>query len=252
MRTENLRHRMAAGERLTGTFLKIPEITVIEVLAETGLDFLCIDGEHGSWDRGRTDACLAIARALDVPMLVRVGAGTEVEILRALDAGAVGVVVPHVSTPEKARAVVAAAHFGRGGRGYAGTTRWAGFGANKMPDVLARDAQTIVIAQIEEPEGVDAVEDIAAVDGIDGVFAGPSDLSISYGLNKVGSPELFAALEKIAAAAKANDKCFVSWAADAATAKDWAARFGVQMFFVGADHGFIAAGARALAAEMKS
>ena len=68
----NLRNRMAAGDMLAGTFLKTPSVEMIEILAKTGLDFLCIDAEHAPFDRARMDACLAVARALDFPILVRV------------------------------------------------------------------------------------------------------------------------------------------------------------------------------------
>jgi len=60
------------GEPLAGTFVKTPEVTVIEVLARSGLDFVCLDGEHAAFDRGRLDACLAVCRALDFPALVRI------------------------------------------------------------------------------------------------------------------------------------------------------------------------------------
>ena len=72
MRTRDLRQRIRAGERLTGTFVKMAEVTVVEVLATSGLDFLVLDAEHAGWDRGRLDACLAVGRALDLPCLVRV------------------------------------------------------------------------------------------------------------------------------------------------------------------------------------
>ncbi len=68
----NLRSRMAAGDMLAGTFLKTPSVEMIEILSQTGLDFLCIDAEHAPFDRARMDACLAVARALDFPILVRV------------------------------------------------------------------------------------------------------------------------------------------------------------------------------------
>lgn len=242
MRTAGLKARMAAGEVLSGTFIKIPEVSVIEVLAGSGLDFLCLDGEHSPFDRARMDACLAVARALDFPVLVRVGAGTPEAILQAMDAGAVGVVVPHVDSVEKAQAVAKAAHFGRGGRGYAGSTRWAGFATRPMGEILDQDAQTIVIAQIEEPEGVEAVAEIAAVPGIDALFAGPADLSVGYGERTVGTPALTAALAAIGAATKAEGKAFVTWVPDAQVAKDWS-RHGVTMFFVASEHSWMRAGA---------
>lgn len=249
MRTGQLRARLLAGEVLSGTFVKMADVTVIEVLATSGLDFLCLDTEHAGWDRGRLDACLAVARARDLPCLVRVGSGLDENILYALDAGAVGIVVPHVTDVAKAQAIAKAAHFGRGGRGYAGSTRWAGFATRTMADVLAQDGQTIVIAQIEEPEGVEAAAAIAAVPGIDALFAGPADLSVAYGLHKVGSAELDAALAAIGQAARGAGKAYATWVPDAATAQDWA-KHGMTMFVVGSDHTFMRAGAAAVVAAL--
>jgi 2-keto-3-deoxy-L-rhamnonate aldolase RhmA len=240
---------MLAGHTLCGTFVKMADVTVIEVLAQSGLDFLCIDGEHAGWGRDRLDACLAVARALDMPTLMRVPAGSPDHILMALDAGAVGVVVPHVDSVAKARSIAQAAHFGRGGRGFAGSTRWAGFATRTMADVLAQDQQTIVIAQIEEPEGVDAAAGIAAVPGIDGLFAGPADLTVGYGLTALGTPELMEALAKIGEAAKGAGKAYVTWVPDAKTARDWACH-GMTTFVVGSDQTFMRAGAAAAAREV--
>ena len=242
MRTAELKGRMAAGEMLSGTFVKTPDISVIEVLAQSGLDFLCLDAEHSPFGRGEMDRCLAMARALDMPTLVRVPSGAPEAILAALDSGAVGVVVPHVDSVAKARTVARAAHFGRGGRGYAGSTRWAGFATRAMGDVLAQDDQTIVIAQIEEPEGVDAVAEIAAVEGIDALFAGPADLSVGYGETVVGSEALTRALATIGAAAQAAGKAYVSWVPDAAKAAEWAAH-GMTVFFLASEHTWMRNGA---------
>ncbi len=249
-RTAGLKARMAAGERLAGTFVKIADVSVIEVLAQAGLDFLCLDGEHAAWDRGRLDAALAVARALDLPVLVRVAAATPQDVLAALDLGALGVVVPHVDSVTKAEAVAQAAHFGRGGRGYAGSTRWAGYATRAMADVLAQDAETIVVAQIEEPEGVEAVEAIAAVPGVDALFAGPADLSVGYGETALGSPALTRALARIGAAASGAGKAYATWVPDAATAADWAVH-GVTVFVVASDHSWMRAGAMGAAKAIR-
>ena len=237
-RTQALRGRIAAREALSSTFIKTSDVSVIELMSTSGLDFLILDAEHAPFGRREMDVCLAMGRALDMPILVRVLAAREDAILAALDAGAVGVVVPHVDSVENARAVAAAAHFGRGGRGYAGSTRWAGFATRPMGDVLAQDDQTIVIAQIEEPEGVDAVAQIAAVDGIDALFAGPADLSVGYGQSVVGTPALDAALTKINAACDASGKAFVTWVPDVAKAQEWA-KFGVNIFVVASEQTWI-------------
>ncbi|PWJ18031.1 HpcH/HpaI aldolase family protein [Jannaschia seohaensis] len=238
--------RMLAGEVLAGTFFKTPAHELVEVLAKSGLDFLCLDAEHAPFDHGRMDTCLALTRALGVPALVRVPTGSPMEILKALDGGGLGVVVPHVDSVEKARAVARAAHFGEGGRGYAGSTRWAGFATRGMADVLAQDAETIVIAQIEEPAGVEACEEIAAVDGIDGLFVGPADLSVCYGVTDITAEPVRAAMARVGAACKANGKAFMTFAPNAAACRPLMEQ-GVTMFFVASEHAFMLQGARAVA-----
>lgn len=251
MRIAKLKGRMAAGELLAGTFVKTPDIRVIEVLAQSGLDFLCLDAEHAPFGRAEMDACLGIACALDMPTLVRIPSGAPEAVLAALDSGAVGVVVPHVDSVAKAEAVARAAHFGPGGRGFAGSSRWAGYATRPMGEVLAKDSQTIVIAQIEEPAGVDAVAGIAAVEGIDALFAGPADLSVGYGETSVGSPALTKALAAIGEAAQASGKTYVTWVPDAAKAAEWAAH-GMTMFFVASEHGWIRSGAAEVARGIKA
>lgn len=248
MRRETFKSRMMSGERLSGTFIRMPDLSLLEVIAQTDLDFVVLDAEHAPFGRAERDRCLAMAMALDLPALVRVPG--QDEILSALDDGALGVVVPHVDSAEKAQAVARAAHFGKGGRGYAGSTRWAGMTTRPMGEVLDRDAGTIVIAQIEEPEGVDAVDAIAATDGIDGLFAGPADLSVSYGERKVGSEVLTAALTAIGAATARHAKAYVSWIPDAGLAEDWA-RHGITTFVVGSDQSWIRSGAAATAARVR-
>ena len=232
------RARMLSGEILAGTFVKTPSYELVEVLAKSGLDFICLDAEHSPFDRGRLDACLAIARALDFPTLVRVGSGSEENILQALDSGALGVVVPHVDTIAKAEAIARASRFGHGGRGYAGSTRWAGFATRSMPDVMAQTDETVVIAQIEEPEAVDDADRIAAVPGIDGLFIGPADLTVAYGADAGAAAQLDAALAKVGAACQAAGKAYMSFVADASKAEAWT-KHGMTMFFVASEHGFM-------------
>ena len=247
MADARFRTRMLGGEILAGTFFKTPAYELVEVLAKSGLDFICLDAEHAPFDRARMDACLAVARALGFPALVRVPTGTPVEILKALDAGAAGVVVPHVDGVEKARAIARAAHFGEGGRGFAGSTRSAGYATRGMADVLAGDAETIVIAQIEEPSGVEACEAIAAVDGIDGLFVGPADLAVCYGVTDQASGPVRDAMERVGQAARAEGKAFMTFAADAAEAGPRLRALGVTTFFVASGHAFMLKGARAAA-----
>lgn len=250
MASETLKTRMLRGDILAGTFLKTPSIEWIEVLAKSGLDFVCLDGEHSPFDRARMDACLAMGRALDFPVLVRVPDGSQVEILKALDSGAVGIVVPHVFSAEKAAAVAKWSRFGHGGRGYAGSTRWAGYATRPMDEVLAQsETETIVIGQIEEPEAVDAIDEIAATEGLDGLFVGPADLSVCLGVNNMNAPEVRQAMGKVGEAAKRHGKAFMTFAADASNGAELNA-LGVTMYFIASEHAFALTTARQIASDL--
>ena len=252
MSTDNLRTRMVRGDILAGTFMKTPAYELVEILAMSGLDFICLDAEHAPFDRGRLDACMAVARALKFPILVRVPDGSQAEILKALDSGATGVVVPHVATPEKAADVARWSRFGHGGRGYAGSHRWAGYATRKMADVLAQsEEETIVIAQIEEPEGVDAVDAIAATKGVDGLFVGPADLAVCYGLTDMAAPEVRDAMKTVGVATKKHGKAYMTFAPNTESGPDLN-KLGITTFFVASEQSYMLAGAKQVAARLHS
>lgn len=251
MSAAEFRQKVLNGDVLAGTFMKTPSVDILEVLILSGLDFVCFDAEHAPFDRAGLGNCAAVARAAGFPFVVRVPSAAPSEIGMALDAGASGIVVPHVTDAETAARIAKAARFGHGGRGYAGSTRWAGFGTSDMATLLDRSqTETLVIAQIEDPEAVEACEDIAATDGIDALFLGPADLSVAYGRTNQTSPELHAAMARVGAAAKANGKAYMTFSANAAASKSLMDH-GFTVFFVASEHAWMLQGARALMAELK-
>ncbi len=249
MNPTGLRARILARETLSGTFVKTPAYEIIEVLALSGLDFICIDCEHAPNGRRGMDASLAMAKALGLPALVRVPEFTPGNVLMALDSGAVGVVIPHVTDGAKAAAVAKAAHFGHGGRGFAGSTRWAGQGAHNMHEVLAMDDETVVLAQIEEPEGVAALDAIAGTDGIDGLFVGPADMAVSLGVNDITHPEVQDVMRRVGEAAGRHGKAAVTFQPTTATVPALK-EMGLSMFFIGSEHTFMLNAAKQVAADL--
>jgi 2-keto-3-deoxy-L-rhamnonate aldolase RhmA len=250
MTETGLRARILRREMLCGTFIKTPAIEIIEVLAHSGLDFICLDAEHAPFDRARQDTCLAMANALGLPCLVRVPEGSPAQILMALDAGATGIVIPHVFSTEKAAMVAKASRYGHGGRGYAGSTRSAVYATKTMPEVLAMTEDTVVLGQIEEPEGVDAVDAIAATPGIDGLFVGPADLAVSYGETDMNAPIVLDAMRKVGDATKAHGKSAVTFTPNMGNF-DALHGAGMNMLFFASEHAWMLNGARALVAEFK-
>ena len=246
-----LKARLAAGETIVGTFVKTPSPIIVEVLAMTSLDVLVLDAEHAPFDRLAIDGCCMAARTAGKDVLVRVASAAPEHILNALDCGATGVVVPHVRSADEARAAVAAAQYGAGGRGYAGSSRAAGYTTRPMAQHLADSAErTVVIAQIEDPEAVDAIEAIAAVDGIDALFVGRVDLTVAYGAATQDDPRVVAALDAVCAAGLAAGRPTGMFLARDTDAPGWAAK-GARLFLLGSDHGFMLAGAAALVERVR-
>lgn len=251
MTDATLKSRMLAGDMLSGTFLKTPAFQLIEIFAMSGMDFIALDAEHAPFDRGTADACLGMARAVNLPALVRIPDGSPAQILTMLDSGATGLIVPHVNTVEKAKDVAQAARFGHGGRGFAGSSRWAGYATRKMPDILQQsEDETVILAQIEEPEAVDAIDEIAAVDGIDALFVGPADLAVCYGLTDPAAPKVRDAIKRVGEAARTHGKCLVTFAPDTSWVPDLKA-LGVSMFFIASEHAFMLQGAKAVADDIR-
>ena len=244
--TATFRERLRAGERLVGTFVKTPAPVVTEVLSRSGLDLLVLDAEHAPFDRAELDGCLAIAAAIGMPTLVRVPSADPTHVLNALDLGATGVMVPHVATAEAARAAVAASHHGPGGRGYSGSTRAAGFAGRRIEEQLGRASRsTTVVVQIEDGEAVEQIDAIAAVAGVDALFIGRIDLTVSMGCTDPADPKVVAAVERICAAGRAAGVPVGMFVATTAEARQWIER-GASLFVLSSDHGFLLAGARQL------
>ena len=243
--------RLGAPRTLAGTFMKTPAIDVLEVLILAGLDFVVLDAEHAPFDRSAISACCAVARARDVPLLVRPAAATPEAVLSALDAGATGILAPHVVDAEGAAQLARSARFGPGGRGFAGSSRWAGYGTQSMGDLLDRSAaETVVIAQIEDAEAVAAAGAIAATDGIDGLFLGPADLSVAYGQRDQSSDALARAMAQVGAAAREAGVAYWTWVPGADRAAEIAGH-GFTGYCIASDHAWMLAGARAAAAALR-
>lgn len=242
----SLRERLRGGELLAGTWVKTPHPHVVEVLALGKLDLLVLDAEHASFGRDSLDACLLAARAGGKPALVRPASSAPEQILQALDGGAGGVIVPHIRSADEAREMVRACHYGPGGRGFAGSSRAAGYTTLGMAKHRERARGIVVIAQIEDAEALDEIDDIAAVEGLDALFVGRADLTISMGMDSSDDPAVVTAVERICAAGRRADcpvGMFLSRTSDIA---NWRGQ-GATLFILQSDQEFLLHGAAALA-----
>ena len=242
----NFKQRLNACEPLLGTFLKTPHPHVVEVLATGEMDCICIDAEHAPFDRNSIDLCVMAARAGGLPAIVRPASAAPHELLNALDCGADGVVVPHIRSADEALQLARSAHYGPGGRGFAGSTRASGYGLTPISEHLANtSARTAVIAQIEDIEALDEIDAIAAVEGIDALFVGRIDLTISLGCTSPDDPKVLAAVDLIVAAAKRAGRASGMFLSRASDVGPWREK-GASLFLLASDHNFLRSGARAM------
>ena len=223
------------GRALTGTFVKTPHHVIVEVLGGCALDLIALDAEHAPFGPESLDRCLLAAEAANLPCLVRIPAARTELILAVLDAGADGIIVPHVRDAAMAERIVADSRYGPGGRGFAMTNRAGRYGRAARDAHMAQAADVVVIAQIEDREAVDAAPAICAVDGIDAVFIGRSDLSVALGCNSPDDPAVTAAFDRITAAARAANRPVATFVPDVESAAAWRDR-GVPILLIGSEH----------------
>jgi 2-dehydro-3-deoxyglucarate aldolase len=201
--TEAWRSKFGSRSPLFGTLLSLPSPEVAEILAEAGFDWLFLDMEHGGFDIAGVQRVLQ-AVAGRKPCIVRVPQNEPNAIARALDAGADGLIFPHVNTAEEARACVAAALYPPEGARSIGLARAQGFGARVAESLAGANRATVRIAQAEHILAARNIREILAVPGLDAVFIGPYDLSGSLGKpGRITDPEVADAIQKIRDAAAA-------------------------------------------------
>lgn len=245
-----LRAKLERTERaLAGMWVCSASPLVAEICAGSGLDWVLIDMEHSPNSLESVTAQLHAVAAYPITPVVRVPINDWVIIKQALDTGAQNILVPMVSSAEEARAAVEAAHYpplGRRGVGsaLARSARW-----NRVEGYLQNAAEHVsVFVQIETAAGVRAAGEIAAVDGVDGVFVGPSDLAASMGhLGEQSHPEVVEAVQQTFAAALGAGTPVGVNAFDAQMAHGYIAA-GASFVLVGADVALLARGSEALAA----
>ena len=173
-----LKGRVRNGEQLLGVLLRMPAEEIVEMLGLAGFDFVVIDCEHGPADVIALRQHLVFAELQGLAVLVRVGAAEPALVLRALDAGAQGVIAPHIDTVGQAIALVDSAYYPPvGNRGFATYGRAGRFGGVDPAEHLeAAQRNTLVFGMIESPLGVANAADIASVSGLDGIMVGTADL----------------------------------------------------------------------------
>jgi staphyloferrin B biosynthesis citrate synthase len=241
LRPNPVKARLRAGDPVYGLFVSIPSPTLVEIVGCAGYDFAIIDTEHTLVSPQELENLIRAAEAVGLTALVRVPESDAGAILRSLDAGAMGVVVPHVQRREDVDTAIRAAKYAPDGMRSLNSGRGPGFGRIELSEYVAMaNAETMVVAMIEDAEAVDGIENILAGGGIDLVLEGAADLSQSYGLPwQTRHQRVREAVRKVALACAAQDAPFCAIPRTPDDHAEWL-RAGVSAFVLGEERGLAA------------
>jgi 4-hydroxy-2-oxoheptanedioate aldolase len=209
----SLKEKIARKEKPIGTFFELGSASAVEALGRTGLDFIIIDNEHGPFDAESTMEFVRAAELAGIAPLARVRESSRSAILKLLDVGAQGLVVPDVHTVEQTRQLIDYAKFKPVGRRGFCPTRKDGWGydypatEDLETNMAYCNKETLLIPQCETLGCLENIETVAAMEGVDGVFIGPFDLSIAMGIpGQFADPSFVRALERVRDACAAAGK----------------------------------------------
>ncbi len=254
MAKKPLRQRVMAGETVLGAMVfEFFSPGIAQVMQHAGAEYIIYDMEHTGVGLETVKTQVAHCRGIGVAPMVRVPRGEYHFLARALDIGCHGVMIPMVESAAQAQSIVEATRYPPRGR------RGAAFGfahddyapGDPKAKMKAADARTLVIAQIETERGLEHVEDIAAIEGIDVVWVGHFDLTNFLGIpGQFDSPVYLNALKRIVAAGRKHKKGLGFMAADATWARQYK-RLGFNMLATGTDHGILMSGVRGILASVE-
>ncbi len=204
----DLRARVLRGDLTLGTFLNLGSAVVAEICGLAGFDWLLLDLEHGAGAEATVLHELQATSGTGAAPVVRVDRLDRLRIARALDLGATGIMVPRLETPDEAAEVVRYLRYPpHGVRGVALGTRGTGYGRTGHDNVVDLNASILGVVQVESPTSVENADAIAAVDGIDVLFVGPSDLTHAMGIpGQLDHPSYRSAIGNVGEAARRHGK----------------------------------------------
>lgn len=199
LRPNAVQAKLSSGEEVYGLFCSIPSPVLVEMIGCAGYDFVILDTEHSLVDPQQLENLVRAAEAVDLTPFVRVPEADPGAVLRVLDAGAMGVVVPHVRRREDVDTTIRAARYAPQGMRSLGSGRGPGFGRIDLAEyVQLANAEIMVVPMIEDADGVDKLPAILAGGGVDLILEGAADLSQSYGLPwQPGHPAVLEAVRRV-------------------------------------------------------
>ena len=215
--------KLSKGEHVLGTFFQSGNALVMDAIGLSGMDYVIIDKEHGPIAVETAGEMIRAAEAKDLTPFVRIKEISRSSVLKLLDLGAKGLIVPAVGGVEDVKKLIEYSKYPPvGNRGMA-MGRGSDFGLNTLPlpeHWALHNRETLMIPMCETRGCLEAIEEITAMDGVDGIFIGPCDLSVALGKpGDFDDPEVNAAFERVVAACKAAGKFCLIFAPNAALAE---------------------------------
>jgi 4-hydroxy-2-oxoheptanedioate aldolase len=190
-RKNRVLEKLRKGEVPIGSILLAPDPVLTEVIGYNGVDYILFDGEHGTFHPQQLEACVRACDSAGVTPMARVPVSKDTDMLAYLDTGILGVMLPHCRSAAEARAFVQACKYPPQGKRGVGTGRAQQYGTIPIPEHTKQwNEELFLVAQVEDKECVDDLDNILAVDGLDAMFVGTNDLSQSLGFQgRENSPE---------------------------------------------------------------
>lgn len=241
---KNLKQKIRSGEVVHGCWINLASTISAEILGHAGFDWLLIDLEHGAGDVAIMYQQLQALSGSSSTTLVRIDERERPKAQRILDAGAGGIMFPQIQSAKEAREAIEMMYYPpQGTRGMAKMTRATGFGKFATEYINNLDQSLVGIIQIETSTALKNIDSIAATDGIDVLFVGPTDLTLSLGiLGQLNHPKYQEAIQAVASAAKKYGKAAGVLLQDV-NEYDMYYKLGFRFLACGADSVFVRSGA---------
>lgn len=252
IRVNAIKQIIKDGGYAVGSFVKSNDPSIVEILGYSGLDFIVLDNEHVAMSRDSMVNMIRSADTTGIVPIVRVRENRSVEILQALDSGALGVQVPNVDTYEQAFDLVQSVKYNPiGKRGFSPTTRAAAYGLmDKKAYVSMSNQETLVVAHCETTTCMENLEKILELEYLDVIFIGPMDLSQSLGvMGEANHPKVVESIDWIIKTVLKANKA-VGIVSSPGEAKAYIEK-GVQYLLISTDQGMIASSAQKIVSEIK-
>ena len=241
MKKNNLKEVLKEGKNVFGPFMKFTDPAAVEIMGFAGFDFVIIDAEHGPISMQSAQNMIRAAETVNITPIIRVSSNDEALILRALDIGAQGIEIPQINSKSQAiKAVKSVKYSPQGERGVCRYVRASNYSSmDKFKYFKSANEESMIITHIEGVEGINNLDEILSVPGIDVIFIGPYDLSQSLGIQgQVNNSLVVEKMKEVVLKCKQSKIAVGSFADDIQTAKKWIS-LGIQYMSFSVDVGIL-------------